>query len=347
MKFGVEIPTCTAGMMHPVPFGTVHDVIDIAIEAEQLGFYDVGGNDHLSTMRFVREAWQDPPQYYEPLITLANVAAHTSVLRLTTGIMVLPLRDPVLLAKQVATLDQLSSGRLTLGVAVGGYRDEFEAVLPDLKDASRSDLIREKIEALRELFDRPRSTYHGSYVRFDDVESFPKPVQTPFPIYSGGNVDGSIKRAAQLCQGWLPAKIGPDQVRQGRVRLDGYARAAGRDPAAITTALQSVVCLASTPDEARETFLNSSFDLFRTSLKNTMTKGVDIDTYLDLNLVGTPDQVCEKVAAFADAGVDHLCALLFVANTVAEMRNQMRTFARHVMPAFSRSALSDPRSAVR
>lgn len=335
MRFGVEIPTCTAGMMHPVPFASASDVVDVALEAEQLGYHDVGGNDHLSTMAFVREAWQDPPDYFEPLLTLAHIAAKTSVVRLTTGIMVLPMREPVLLAKQVATLDRLSGGRVTLGVAVGGYRDEFEGVLPNLAHASRARLTRETIEALRLLFTERHASYDGEYVRFGGVESYPKPMQTPLPIYSGGNVEGSIRRAAELCQGWLPAKIGPGRLREGRARLEKYARDAGRDPSAITTALQSVVCLGDTAEQARETFLNSSFDLFHRSLRNTMTKGVDLDTYLADNLVGTPDEVCAKVAAYQDAGLDHLTALLFVGNTVAELRGQMRTFARHVLPAFA------------
>lgn len=334
MKFGVELPTCTSGMMHPVPFQKAADLVDIAIEAEQLGYHDAGGNDHLSTMNFVREAWPEPPDYYEPLITLTAVAAHTSVLRLTTGIMVLPMREPILLAKQIATLDQLSGGRVTLGVAVGGYRDEFETVRPDMRTANRAKLTHETIAALRELWTHRQSTFTGEYVQFANVETFPKPLQNPLPIYSGGNVDGSLKRAAELCEGWLPAKLGPEGIRAGRSTLDTYARAAGRDPATITTALQSVVCLANTPEQAKETFLNSSFDLFRTSLKDTMTKGVDQDTYLAHNLVGTPDEVCEKVAAYAQAGVAHLTALLFVGNTVEEMRDQIRMFARHVLPAF-------------
>jgi alkanesulfonate monooxygenase SsuD/methylene tetrahydromethanopterin reductase-like flavin-dependent oxidoreductase (luciferase family) len=130
-------------------------VVDTALEVEQLGYYDAGGNDHLSTMRFVREAWSDPPDYFEPLVTLAHIAAKTSVLRLTTGIMVLPMREPVLMAKQVATPDQLSGGRVMLGVAVGGYRDEFEAVRPDLADANRAELTREIIEVTTRA---PRAT---------------------------------------------------------------------------------------------------------------------------------------------------------------------------------------------
>jgi probable F420-dependent oxidoreductase len=264
VKFGIEIPTCTAGMMHPVPFASATDVVDTAVEAEQLGYHDAGGNDHLSTMRFVRDAWREPPDYFEPLVTLAHVAARTSVLRLTTAILVAPMREPVLLAKQVATLDRLSGGRVTLGVAVGGYRDELEAVRPDVAGAHRARLTVETLEALRVLFEQRRATYHGEHVHFEDVESFPKPVQTPLPIYSGGNVDGSIRRAAQLCQGWLPAKIGPQRLAEGRQRLAEYARAAGRDPATIATALQSVVCLGTTREQARRTFLDSSFDLFRT-----------------------------------------------------------------------------------
>jgi probable F420-dependent oxidoreductase len=268
------------------------------------------------------------------LITLATIAAKTSVVRLTTGILVLPMRDPVLLAKQVATLDHLSGGRVLLGVAVGGYRDEFERVVPDLRDASRADLISEGIEALRVLFTQPRATYQGNYRRFEDVESFPKPLQAPLPIYSGGNVEGAIRRAAELCEGWLPAKIGPDRIRAGRIRLAHYARQAGRDPSQIATALQSIVCLGDTTDQARERFMCSAFDLFRRSLQQTMTKGVDLDAYVAANLIGTPDEVCAKVEAFAQAGVDHFCATLFVGNTVDEMLEQMRTFARDVIPAF-------------
>jgi probable F420-dependent oxidoreductase len=342
LKFGIELPTATSGMMHPVPFQTVTDIVDLGVEAEQLGYYDAGGNDHVSTMRFVRQAWQTPPDYYEPLIVLSHIAARTSVLRLTTGVMVLPMREPILLAKQVATLDQLSGGRVLLGVAVGGYRDEFETVRPDMKSANRARLTEETIAALRELFTQRHASFHGEYIHFEDVESYPKPVQNPLPIYSGGNADGCLHRAAELCEGWMPAKIGPDAIREGRETLAQYARAAGRDPKAITTALQSIVCLGETAEQARDTFMNSSFDLFRRSLAKTMTKGVDIDSYLEMNLVGTPDDVCKKVAAYEEAGLEHLSALLFVGNTVDEIRRQIRFFAKHVVPAFPEPSVDRP-----
>ncbi|BDY31192.1 LLM class flavin-dependent oxidoreductase [Mycolicibacterium mageritense] len=334
MKFGVDIPTCLAGMAYPVPFAGADEVVRIAVEAEQLGYDEVAGNDHLSTQQFVRQAWQAPPDYYEPLIMLATIAARTSVVRLGTGILVLPMRDPVLLAKQVATLDQISGGRVNLAVAAGGYRDEFESVVPDLADASRSDLMAEGIDALRVLFEQPRSTFEGKYRRFVDVESYPKPVQSPLPIFSGGNATGALRRAGERCDGWLPAKIGPAEIGEGRERIAQYARAAGRDPAAITIGLQTVVCIADTAEQAREKFERSTFELFRGSLSNTMMKGVDLDKYLSDNLIGTPEEVCAKAAAFDAAGLDGFYATLFVADTVDEMLDQMRRFAQHVIPEF-------------
>jgi probable F420-dependent oxidoreductase len=321
-------------MAYPVPFATADDVVRIAVEAEQLGYHEVSGNDHLSTQQFVREAWPAPPDYFEPLIMLATIAAKTSVVRLGTGILVLPMRDPVLLAKQVATLDHISGGRVTLAVAAGGYRDEFESVVPDLAEATRVDLMTEGIESLRELFERPRSTYEGKYRRFVDVESYPKPVQSPLPIFSGGNAKGALRRAGEQCEGWLPAKIGPAEIAAGRSTVSTYARAVGRDPAKITIGLQTVVCIADTAQQARERVERSTFDLFRRSLKDTMMKNTGIDKYMADNLIGTPDEVCAKVAAFEEAGLDGFFATLFVANTVDEMLEQMRLFARYVMPAF-------------
>lgn len=321
-------------MAYPVPFATADDVVRIAVEAEQLGYDEVAGNDHLSTQRFVREAWPAAPDYFEPLMMLATIAAKTSTVRLGTGILVLPMRDPVLLAKQVATLDQISGGRVTLAVAAGGYRDEFEAVAPDLAEANRNDLMTEGIESLRVLFEQSRSTYDGKYRRFVDVESYPKPVQSPLPIYSGGNGKGAIRRAGQRCEGWLPAKIGPAELAAGRAKVHGYAREAGRDASAITIALQSVVCIADTAAQAREKFRQSTFQLFRCSLNDTMLTGVSEDQYIADSLIGTPDEVCEKVAAFQEAGLDAFSATLFVADTIDEMLDQMRLFAKYVLPAF-------------
>lgn len=335
MKFGVGLPTCTAGMMYPVPFATPEDIVRVAVEAEELGYYEVAGNDHISTQRYVRDTFPDPPDFFEPLITYAYCAARTSVLRLVTGVIVLPMRHPVLLAKQLATLDQFSGGRVILGAGVGAYREEFEAAYPDLKDVPRAELAREGIRALRCLFGDRRSTFEGKHYRFHDVEMYPKPIQRPLPIYSAGNAEGSIKRAGELCEGWLPAGIGPDRIREGKAKLEQYARAAGRDPSSIAIAPQLIVCLGSTTEKAREVFQRSQLYHHLVSLQQSTLKGVDVESYLGINLVGTPDHVCRKVAELGAAGVSHLCGLYFVGNTVEEMMSQVQTFAREVIGNFS------------
>lgn len=334
MKFGVGLPTCTGGMMYPVPFARPDDLLRVTLEAEELGYYAVMGNDHLTTQQYVRTTYPDPPDFFEPLITYAYCAARTTRIRLMTGVIVLPVREPVLLAKQVATLDQLSGGRVILGVGVGAYREEFEATHPHQRQAVRGELVEEGIRALRALFTERRASFAGRYIAFDDVEMYPKPLQDPLPIFSGGNAAGSIRRAAELCQGWIPAGIGPEQIAAGREQLFRYATQAGRDPHAISIAPQLVVSIGHTAEEARETFIHSQLYEHLVSLQQSTLKGVDTSTYEAINLIGTPEELCRRVARYAEAGVDHLSGLLFVGNTVAEMLEQIRLFARTIVAAF-------------
>lgn len=342
MRFGVGLPTCTAGMMYPVPFATSDDIVEIAIESEQLGYYEVAGNDHFTTQRYVRERFPDPPDFFDPLIAYAYCAAKTSVLRLMTGIIVLPMRHPIVLAKQLATLDRFSGGRVLVGAGIGAYREELEAAFPDLAGARRADLMRESIEALRSLFTERRAGYEGAHIRFRDVEMYPKPVQEPLPLYSAGNSDGAIRRAAELCEGWLPAGIGPDRIAAGRETLARRASEAGRDPSMLTIALQLVVCLGDTDEQASEAFERSQLHHHLVSLRESTMRGVDVDSYEAINLVGTPAVVTERVAALEAAGVGHLCGLYFVGDTVAEMMSQVRRFAREIVPAFPEGRTAAP-----
>src|SRR5439155_21818446 len=116
--------------------------------AEQLGYYSLWGNDHLATPHVIRNTLTAPANFYEPILTFATLANVTERLRFMLSILVLPQREPVLLAKQIATLDVLSEGRVMLGVGIGGYRDELEAVRPDLKAAHRGRLLDEGLQGL-------------------------------------------------------------------------------------------------------------------------------------------------------------------------------------------------------
>jgi alkanesulfonate monooxygenase SsuD/methylene tetrahydromethanopterin reductase-like flavin-dependent oxidoreductase (luciferase family) len=308
-------------MMYPVPFASKDDIVRVAIESEQLGYYEVAGNDHFTTQRYVRETFADPPDFFDPLISYAYCAAKTSVLRLMTGIIVVP-------------LDQFSDGRVIVGAGIGAYREELEACFPDLAGAKRADLMRESLEALRLLLEERNASYAGEYIRFDDVEMFPKPVQKRLPIYSAGNSDGAIKRAAQIGDGWLPAGIAADRIGAAKEKLARYAQEAGRDPSTIKIAPQLIVCIGEDAEEARRTFEGSQLYEHLVSLQQSTLKNVSIDEYMTTNLVGTPDQICKQVAELEAVGVDHLCGLYFVGNTVDEMMDQVRLFGREVLPNF-------------
>lgn len=334
MKFGVALPTCTEGMLYPIPFAAPADVVRVAVEAERLGYHAVMGNDHLTTQAYVRKRWPDPPNFFEPLITYAYCASSTKTIRFMTGVIVLPMRHPVVLAKQVATLDQFTGGRVVLGVGVGAYREEYEATQPRLKEVSRAELVEEGIVAMRLLFTERRATYNGRHYQFEDVEMYPKPVQSPLPIFSAGNAEGSIRRAAELCEGWLPAAMGPERIRQGRDRLQMYAEAAGRDSAAVEIAPQLVVCVGRTAEAAERDFKKSQVYEHLLSLQKSTLKGFDIDSYVSMNLIGSVDQVGELIEGYRDAGASHLSGLLFVSNSVDEYIEQMALFAETVMPRF-------------
>ena len=333
MKFGVHIPTCIEGMMYPVPFARPSDILPMALAAERLGYDSVWGNDHMTTQRYVRREWPDPPNYYEPLVTFSYVAARTSRVKVCTCILVLPMRHIVVAAKQAATLDQLSGGRLILGVGVGAYREEYEALFPDAASAHRGTIVEEGMRALRQLFTERRVTFRGRYVRFTDVECFPKPAQTPLPIYAGGNHAEVRRRAGELGDGWLPAVLSPDEVRRGVEDVRRAAERAGRDPDRIDIAPQLVVSIARTPEAALERFRRSQLYRHLESLK-TSTLREQTGGYESRNLIGSPAAICERLRAYEEAGVTTLAGLMFVADTVTEMLEAVELFAREVISAY-------------
>lgn len=333
VKFGAHIPTCIEGMMYPVPFAQPSDILPIAMLCERLGFDSVWGNDHMTTQRYVQREFPQPPNFYEPLVTFTYIAARTTRLRLGTGIIVLPMRHMVVLAKQVATLDQLSGGRLILGVGTGAYREEYEALFPDGKDARRGDIVDEGMRALRLLFTERKATFRGRYVKFDEVECFPKPQQTPFPIYAGGNHPEVRRRAGEYADGWMPAVLTPEEVKRGIEDIERAADKAGRDVSRMDIAPQLAVSIGRTREEAQKRFRASQLYKHLESLKNT-TLRQQTGGYEQRSLIGSAEELCERVRAYEKAGVTTLAGMLFVANTVGEMQEAIELFGRDVISNF-------------
>lgn len=175
-----------------------------------------------------------PKMYYDcyaPLITLAAVAAATERLKLGTGIQLVAQHDPLVLAKEIATLDQISGGRFLFGVGGGWNREEL-ANHYDFPFERRWKVMRERIEAMKVVWAEEKAAYHGEFVDFDEVFSWPKPAQSPHPpIHVGGAAPWGIRRALRYGDGWIPlAGRGDTNLFDDMKTFRSMAADAGRDP---------------------------------------------------------------------------------------------------------------------
>ncbi len=229
MHIGVTIPN-NWGIAEP------RQVLAMGPLAEALGYDSVWVMDHLLNNGYIRERLDDKP-YYHPLATLSYLAATTGRVRLGTSVMVLPYHNPVELAKYTATLDQISGGRLILGVGVGAMREEFEAL--GVPFAQRGALTNESMELMKELWTSPDPHYKSSRWNLAGFKFAPKPVQQPtIPLWVGGSSPGALRRAATLGDGWHPTGLSPEEFRTGRDEVRKLATAAGRDPDSVIMSMR-------------------------------------------------------------------------------------------------------------
>jgi probable F420-dependent oxidoreductase len=222
------------------PGRTLQDCMRRAKEVEDIGFSSLWLPDHVVTFGHYTSTYPyghdgQPPfgrrqGWYDPLFALAAAATTTSTLRLGTSVLILPQRNPVVLAQEVAALDHLCGGRFDLGVGIGWSREEYTALgVPFEKRGARAD---EYISAMTCLWRDELATYAGEFVAFHEAVALPKPLQQPRPpLIVGGQSPGALRRAARLGDGWiswdLPADAVPPTVRT----LEAECEAAGRDPA--------------------------------------------------------------------------------------------------------------------
>lgn len=225
MDFGIAMfPTDYA--MRPADLGRAVEERDF----DSLWFPE---HSHIPTSR--RSPWPGGPElpkmYYDsfdPFVALASVAAVTKRIKLATGICLVVQRDPIHLAKEVSTLDQISDGRVLLGVGGGWNAEEMEDHGTEFK--TRFALMRERIEAMKVIWSENEPEYHGEYVNFDPMMQWPKPVQKPHPpIIVGGGFPHGARRAVAYGDGWMPiGGRGADLVEQIR-RCGDLAKQAGRE----------------------------------------------------------------------------------------------------------------------
>ncbi|RAI44130.1 TIGR03619 family F420-dependent LLM class oxidoreductase [Rhodoplanes roseus] len=332
LLYSVGFPTGMEGLTYPIPFSDPETLVEIAQYSEKLGYHSIWGNDHMTTQHYVRAEFPVPPRFWEPLVTYAFLAAHTTTLRFGTGVLVLPMRrDIVVTAKQIATLDHLSNGRVEIGVGVGAYREEFEALNPD-GQVHRGDMVEEGVKALQLLFSERSASFDGKYYKFKDVELYPKTKQAHLPIYFGGNNPNHLRRTAESADGWVPAGLPLETLRRMVQELKGMTEAAGRDFSKLQIAPQYVVHLGKDQESAVARYQQSQMFKHFESLRKSTLKGQAGTKSEDINLVGSVQTVVDRANAFREAGVTHFLGLFFAANSVAELKDQMQMFAEEVRP---------------
>jgi probable F420-dependent oxidoreductase len=259
--------------------------------------------------------------FIEPIPLAAWLLAITKQVKVAISVLVVPYRNPVVTAKQLATIDAMSGGRLIVGVGVGWWPEEFEALAAP-PFAERGAVTDEYINLMKALWIQSDPRFEGKYYRIGDVTMFPKPAQKPHPpIWVGGHTEPALRRTATLGDAWHPiglrgpAGLAPDELAEKLDRIRTLARAAGRDPATIQVALRAPI------------------DLWPTHGKASASA--------ERLLTGPPAKVAADIRAYGAAGVDTL-VFDFTRPDAAAMIAVMRRVAREVRPLLTRP----PRPAV-
>ncbi len=224
------------------PFASPELLTHLATTAERVGLESIWAVEHVVIPVGYKSAYPYDPSgrmpapeqlpIPDPLLSLCYAAAVTKTLRLGTGILILPQRHPLYVAKEVATLDVLSHGRVLLGIGIGWLAEEFEAL--GIPFATRAACTAEAVRAMRALWKDEASAFEGKFFRWGPLESHPKPVQKPGPpIIVGGHTEGAARRAARYGDGFYPGVTDDAQLERLLGVMREECRKVGRDPAAI------------------------------------------------------------------------------------------------------------------
>jgi len=241
MEIGLHLPQVG-------PLATREGVIGFAKAAEERGFDSLWVSDHVIVPRklsasypYSRDgAFPVPPDmpFLEPVATLLTVAAVTQRARLGTTVLVIPMRNPIVTAKQLATLDVLSNGRLILGVGAGWMQEEFEMLgVPFERRGARES---EYIRLYKALWTEDNPSFDGKFWQIEEAGFSPKPVQKPHPpIWVGGHAPAALRRAGRLGDGWHAVGVAPAALAEGYREVQRHAEQAGRDPASVALSVRA------------------------------------------------------------------------------------------------------------
>ena len=241
------------------------------------------------------------------LITLAAVAAVTSTIELKTSVYLLPLRHPVPVALQAAQVDQLSMGRLVLGIGIGGEDPhEFESCGVD--PHTRGARTNEAIQVLKRLWTEDDVTFDGRHFQLKAVTVYPKPIR-PVPVYVGGRSDAALRRAGRYGDGYTGIWQSVDRFRQARETVAEAAAKAGRDPAAVEMGMQFWTGIAANRAEARAKVSSGMEAMYR----------IPFERFERYTPYGSPAEIAEFIAPYVEAGAAHVNVVATEGSAVANV----------------------------
>ena len=295
--------------------GEVPDIDAIyayAQRAEALGFESLWAWDHV--LLGVEPSFP----ILDSITTLSAVAARSRTIKLGTGVLVLPLRNPVVAAKALGSLDVISKGRLVLGVAAGWYAREFDAVGVPFKQ--RGKLFERNLDILMKLWTQDRVTLKVDELNLREAVMVPRPAQRPRPpILIGGYVDAVLKRAGTVGDGWLTYFYTPESFTKGWAKVQAFAREAGRDPKTLQSTNQLAVYVGSSREQTTadmRQWLSTEWDVAAWS-----------ESTIEHAIHGSPAQCVEQLKAHVATGVDRIILIPY-----RYQPEQVERIAKEVLP---------------
>lgn len=300
--FGMQLPVQSQSTMYAEPWEAgagPDDLVALARAADRAGFDYVATCDHVAIPRRLASAMSTV--WYDPVATLAFLAAATERVRLLSHVAVVGLRHPLLTAKQYATLDHLSAGRLILGVGAGHVREEFEVLGVDFE--RRGPVLDESIDALRAaLGPEEFPEHHGKLYDFEGLGQLPRPAQGRVPVWVGGSSPAAVRRAALKGDGWLPQGDPRDRLPAQIARIRRLRQEAGIEgPYTVGAIVEPLYVGTPAWDVGRRT------------------------------LTGTPDALAESLRAYRAMGVDQI-QVRFRSRGRSELVDQITAFGAEVAP---------------
>ena len=280
----------------------IDNQLKIAIKAEQLGFKSVWASDHIIIPQEWKGRFSDI--FPDPFIMLTAISQNTSKITLGTSAIILPYRNPIIVAKMLSTLDNLCNGRLICTVAPGWMKEEFDIL--GVPYEGRIPKTEEFIKILKNLWSENPDPFEGEFYSFKNVSFQPKPMQDKLQIWMGGNADGAIQRAVDYADGWQPIWFSPQELKNKILFLEKYA------------------------DEKK---VNINKEIYNISLRNRIliTGDKDNGNNPDTALIGQKNEVFDKILAYKDLRIKEV-VLDFISPNIDEILETMEIVGNELIP---------------